>query len=88
MQGWYVGECLVIALLLLDGIKDRDAASLLVVGFGMFVQLLAVGCSYWGEAGACDAPTGLPLVGVSVLVGVGIVAEVIAYRGRHVSKRG
>jgi hypothetical protein len=88
LQGWYVGECLVIVLLLVDRWRERDAASLLVIAFGVFVQVLAVGCSYWGEGGACDAPTGLPVVGVSVLIGVGIVAEVIAWRGRRVGKRG
>ena len=88
LQGWYVGECLVITLLLVDRLRERDAASLVVILFGMFVQGLAVGCSYVVEGGACDAATGLPVVGVAVLIGVGVVAEVVAYRGRHAGKRG
>ena len=85
LQGWYVGECLTITLLLLD--RLREPAMWVVAGFGAFVQLLAVGCSYATESGACAAPTGLPVVSVAVMIGVGVVAEVIAWRGRHARKR-
>lgn len=77
---WYVAECLLLAgvlgVLLL---RERRAPMRLALLAGIALQVAAAGCGVITDSGACDdSRAGLPGVAILFLVGVGVVAEVVA----------
>lgn len=87
LWGWYVADAAVIAFLLADRARVSGRFSIaLVCLFGAAVHALAIGCAF-SDSGACDKADQLPIIGISVLIGVGVVAEIIAALERRCTKK-
>lgn len=82
---WYIGECLVLAGVLgVLMLRERRAPMRLALLAGIALQVAAAGCGVFTDSGACDdSRAGLPGVAILFLVGVGVVAEVVAKMERR-----
>jgi hypothetical protein len=73
---FYVGQALLVAVLLMILASKQRAAWRAVCSLGIGINLCTAGCGVWTDTGACDASTGLP-VNWLVMASVALAAEAV-----------
>lgn len=73
---WYEVEALlVVALLSIALLRERRWSIRIALLAGIALHALSFGCGLLNDSAACDSGTGLPGVGLAVLIALAFVAE-------------
>lgn len=75
---WYQAEAVLVAVLLsLWLVRERRWSIRIALLAGVGLHLLSFMCGLFAENAACDSATGLPGVGLAVLIAVAFIAELL-----------
>jgi uncharacterized membrane protein YhfC len=85
---WYEMEALLVVVLLsLFMLRERRWSRRIALCAGIGLHALSFGCGILNDSAACDSTTGLPGVGLAVLIALAFCAELLerleAARCRH-----
>lgn len=73
---WYEVEALLVMVLLSVAIlRERRLSMRIALLAGIAIHALSFGCGLLNDSAACDSGTGLPGVGLAVLIALAFVAE-------------
>lgn len=73
---WYEAEALLVMVLLAGALlRERRWSMRIALLSGIALHALSFGCGLLSDSAACDSGTGLPGVGIAVLIALAFVAE-------------